>query len=240
MGADDYRERVYRSYRRNLAPELKQGAADPGAQEAFWRRHYLPHLPEDRGAAILDLGCGDGALLGFLEREGRTAVSGVDASPEQAAAARKRGLEVEHGDFFSFLKTRPGRYDAVIASDVLEHLRKDEALALMDLVHAALKPGGVFVAQTINAESPGFARQLYVDLTHETAYTRYSLSQLFSTAGFSSSSFFALEPSGKLRRRLLWKLSCFALALYYHADTGSGIVRHDHIFSSLLLAVARR
>ena len=240
MGSKDCRERVYREYRRNLAPELTSGSVDLGARDALWAGYYLPRLPADKDAAILDLGCGGGELLDFLRRRGYRRLEGVDGSPSQAAAARARGLAVEHGDLFEFLKARPGRWDAIVAVDVLEHLDKDEVLRLADLVLAALKPGGAFVAQTVNAESPGWGRQLHADLTHEQAFTRYSLSQLFAVAGFSSSEFAPARPGGGLRQRALWRLTELVLGLYAHAETGSGMRRHGRLFTPTLLAVARR
>ncbi|PIP43376.1 MAG: methyltransferase, partial [Deltaproteobacteria bacterium CG23_combo_of_CG06-09_8_20_14_all_60_8] len=56
------------------------------------------HFPVDKGVAILDLGCGHGALIHVARELGYRNLRGVDGSPEQVAAARRLGIEgVEAG-----------------------------------------------------------------------------------------------------------------------------------------------
>lgn len=46
------------------------------------------HFPADRDAAILELGCGRGALLHAFRQTGHINARGVDGSSEQVDAAR--------------------------------------------------------------------------------------------------------------------------------------------------------
>jgi trans-aconitate methyltransferase len=94
------------------------------------------------GERVLDLGCGDGALTETLATLGCTVV-GVDASPEQVAAARRRGLDARVAD----ARALPfaGEFDAVFSNAVLHWIR--EADAVIAGVHRALKPGGRFVGE---------------------------------------------------------------------------------------------
>lgn len=90
---------------------------------------------------ILDLGCGDGALTAILAQQAR--VTGVDASAEQVAAARARGLDAHVAD-----GTRLGfteEFDAVFSNAALHWMR--DPGAVIDGVWRALKPGGRFVAE---------------------------------------------------------------------------------------------
>ena len=93
------------------------------------------------GERILDLGCGDGALTRRIAA--RASVLGVDASPEQVAAARGRGLEarVADGTRLSF----DAEFDAVFSNAALHWMRDPDAA--IDGVWRALKPGGRFVAE---------------------------------------------------------------------------------------------
>jgi trans-aconitate methyltransferase len=94
------------------------------------------------GERILDLGCGDGFLTERLAALGCDVI-GVDASPEQVAGARRRGLDarVARAEALPF----DGEFDAVFSNAVL-HWVKDAAGAIA-AVHRALRPGGRFVAE---------------------------------------------------------------------------------------------
>src|SRR5690348_9278161 len=90
---------------------------------------------------ILDLGCGDGALSVVLAQRAR--VTAVDASADQVAAARSRGLDAHVAD-----GTRLGyaaEFDAVFSNAALHWMRDPDAV--IDGVWRALKPGGRFVAE---------------------------------------------------------------------------------------------
>ncbi|MEB2286215.1 MAG: methyltransferase domain-containing protein [Myxococcales bacterium] len=94
------------------------------------------------GERILDLGCGDGALTAKLAACGCD-VLGVDASPEQVAGARARGLaaEVASGEDLPFAS----EFDAVFSNAALHWMRRPGAVIAG--VRRALRPGGRFVAE---------------------------------------------------------------------------------------------
>ncbi len=99
-------------------------------------------LAPQPGERILDLGCGDGALTEKLVAAGAEVV-GVDASAEQVAAARARGLDarVARGEALPFA----AEFDAVFSNAALHWMR--DADAVLVSVHRALRPGGRFVAE---------------------------------------------------------------------------------------------
>jgi trans-aconitate methyltransferase len=109
------------------------------------------------GERILDLGCGDGALTEKLARLG-CAVVGVDASPEQIAAARARGLDarVADGQRLAF----GAEFDAVFSNAAL-HWMKDPDAVIAGAARA-LKPGGRFVGELGGA---GNIRRIVLALT---------------------------------------------------------------------------
>lgn len=235
-----YRQRVYEAYRDAYAPELEMDRADAAAVHAHFDAHYRPLLPPDKSAAIVDIGCGQGFFLEWLKERGYENIEGVDGSPQMAELAKKKGLAVSRADMMEYLRARPARFHCITASDVLEHFAKDELLDLLDAVFAALKPGGRLLVHTVNADGLVWGRVFYGDITHETAFTRYSLHQLLTTAGFRSLEFRAVTPTGAgargwLRRRLFGGMR-LVVSLLHHAESGSGILRNDHLVSSSLIA----
>ena len=93
----------------------------------------LAPLPGER---VLDLGCGDGELTEKLIDRGAEVVA-IDASPEQIAAARARGLDahVASGEELSF----ETEFDAVFSNAALHWMTRPEAV--IDGAWRALRPG---------------------------------------------------------------------------------------------------
>jgi SAM-dependent methyltransferase len=156
------------------------------AAALVYRRDIRPWLPLPSAGRVIDIGCGQGELVRLLLADGYDAL-GIDVSPEQAAIAQAAGLgRVRHGDYRDLLMERTNWLAAVTATDLLEHLTKDEVLETFDRVVKALAPGGVFVARVPNAVSPLGGHIRYGDFTHESSFTVRSIRQLAAAAGFSS------------------------------------------------------
>src|SRR3954463_10600883 len=98
---------------------------------------------------ILDLGCAAGALGAGLKRRSGAEVVGVELHSDYAATAAGRLDRVVQGDVGEALARGDlGRFDCVVAADVLEHL-VDPWLALRQAA-ALLEPGGTVVISLPN------------------------------------------------------------------------------------------
>jgi 2-polyprenyl-3-methyl-5-hydroxy-6-metoxy-1,4-benzoquinol methylase len=100
---------------------------------------------------VLDLGCSTGALGAALKARQDVVVVGVELDPAHAREAERRLDRVLVGDAEELLApggTELGRFDCVVAADVLEHLR-DPWTALRRAA-ALLDPGGVAVVSLPN------------------------------------------------------------------------------------------
>ena len=104
------------------------------------------------GKAVLDVGCGGGLLAEEFARLGCD-VTGVDPSQPSLEAARQHaeraGLNISYqlgrGEQ---LPAGDASFDVVYCCDVLEHV--DDVHAVVAEISRALKPGGVFLYDTIN------------------------------------------------------------------------------------------
>lgn len=238
----DNRDRLYASYVSTHFADIRPLGQLSATDRAYFHRHFRDLLPAHRGATIVELGCGYGALLLYLKERGYRNVMGVDVSEEQVALAHSLGLtHVEHGSAEEFLTGRHDVFDIVLAVDLIEHLTRDELLALLDLIRTALRPGGKLVVQTVNAASPFFGRVRYGDLTHEQAFTASSIRQAFRACGLEPEVVLPVEPAihGVISaiRFGLWQAFKAFTALYLAVETG---VLRGHVLSQNLIAVAAK
>ena len=123
---------------------------------AIPRARYVHKILSENGcsqnAKVLDLGCGIGLVAEEMTKQGY-AVTGVDPGEQTIALAKayaaEAGLAIDY-------RVGPGEnlpaeshgYDAVYSLDVLEHV--DDLNKVASEITRVLKPGGLFVFDTIN------------------------------------------------------------------------------------------
>ena len=79
----------------------------------------------DAGSRVLDIGCGDGALLAHLAREKGVDARGIELSQSGVNACVRHGLSVIQGDADSDLDAFPnGAFDVVVLSQTLQATRR--------------------------------------------------------------------------------------------------------------------
>ncbi|MEO6841076.1 MAG: class I SAM-dependent methyltransferase [Bradyrhizobium sp.] len=139
-------EETLQFYRSNA-----QSYADWAKAPSTRLKGFLALLPP--GGLILELGCGAGNHSAVMLREG-FAVRATDGSPEMAAiASRRLGHPVEAMRFDEL--DAQEAYDGVWASACLLHVPRDQLESILDRIHRALKPSGVFYASFKIGEGDG-------------------------------------------------------------------------------------
>ena len=79
------------------------------------------------GARVLDVGCGDGALMAALRGERQVDARGLELDPANVAAAVARGLSVIQGDADTDLVDYPAdAFDYAILSQTLQTTRRPD------------------------------------------------------------------------------------------------------------------
>lgn len=88
--------------------------------------------------SILDIGAGNGKILKYFKKRGWE-VSGIEPHPGiNQDEANELGI---HREFFSDVNfSELGKFDAIVMSFVLEHVR--EPINLLEQAHSTLKEGG--------------------------------------------------------------------------------------------------
>jgi 2-polyprenyl-6-hydroxyphenyl methylase/3-demethylubiquinone-9 3-methyltransferase len=101
------------------------------------------------GRSAADVGCGAGLLAEPLARLGAV-VTGVDAAPENIAAARDhalgQGLEIDYR--VGGAEALDGRYDLVTSLEVVEHVA--DPAGFVGALAASVAPNGLLILSTPN------------------------------------------------------------------------------------------
>lgn len=189
--------------------EFHQTGLEYAEKQADWNLQTLmPYLPVARGIDVLDIGCGMGFALLAFKKFGYKTVLGVDIDQSQIDACREIGLDAEKiSDLATYLKLNPKRFGLISLFDVLEHIRPDKQIETLRDIHEALAPGGRLLVKVPNASSIVAARWQFIDFTHFTSYTEYSIRYAIRTAGFARVDVPAtenLEPRPSLRLTTLF------------------------------------
>ncbi|MBI4569152.1 MAG: class I SAM-dependent methyltransferase [Planctomycetes bacterium] len=140
---------------RDLYDEADASKNGPG--EATALRHaarnigHLERLLSRRAGRLLDVGCGNGHHLAVAREHGWT-VEGVEMDARRAARAREVfGLFVVQGAFEEAAARIEGRFDAVLMSNILEHLV--DPVGALRAVAGLLAPGGMAYVDVPNFAS---------------------------------------------------------------------------------------
>jgi 2-polyprenyl-3-methyl-5-hydroxy-6-metoxy-1,4-benzoquinol methylase len=206
---------------------------------------YYDCLSTDKEIRILDIGCGDGKFLFFLQKSGYTNIEGLELSSQQAKEARKHVKCPIHvvEKTSIFLQKHPGAYQMITINDVLEHIPKQETISFLHSALEAIEPGGNIVINVpqVSGVTSLFCR--YNDFTHETLFTEMSLKQVLLSAGFSNIRFIPQKLPLKwnprhLAYKLARKLWHCVLKLIYTIELPAE--KHPSIFQTRLVASARR
>ena len=244
----DYRKRMYDAHISTLWKYTHSlSLAEYEHLRKVYRRRFSPFLPRDKDARMIDLACGAGHFLYFLQKEDYSGARGIDISEEQLEVARQVGVKnVEVGDFTILLSQHKEEFDFISANDVIEHLKKDEVLELLDLVYAALKPGGTTFMMTPNAASLFGSRLAFIDFTHETPFTAESLAQVLRVAGFEDVAVYGEKPIahslGSAARTIMWKLlkNIVKGYLLIEGSIGFGLWKREVILEPRMFVVGRK
>ena len=194
-------------------------------------RTFIPHYVEmlDVAAAaipartrtLVDLGMGTGALSSrCLTVAPQACAVGIDVDPEILALARRRLGGRGSFTVGSFMRTPLPACDALVASFALHHVRTRPAKAsLYRRIHAALKPGGLFVSVDCQPAEDAAVRRAQFDAWQAHLRRNYSSARARSIfAAWSREDVYvpldaevALLRSAGFRVELLWRRDAFAV-----------------------------
>jgi 2-polyprenyl-6-hydroxyphenyl methylase / 3-demethylubiquinone-9 3-methyltransferase len=119
-----------------------------------------PHASEPlAGLSVIDIGCGGGVLSEPLARLGAR-VTGLDPATRNVAVAKAHaegeGLAIDYrAQTIEAVAGAGERFDVVLAMEVVEHVA--DVPAFVAAAASTVRPGGLFVAATLNRTLRAFA-----------------------------------------------------------------------------------
>ena len=109
------------------------------------------------GKRVLDVGCSEGFGTNLLAETAASCL-GADLDADAIAVANQSvGSENLHFVAMDVLTTDPGRFDAVVTLDVIEHIFQDNEDAFVARMARVLEPRGILVIGTPNITSDRYA-----------------------------------------------------------------------------------
>ena len=158
-------------------------------------RTYLPYVETLRDGLVIDLGSGRGEWLELLSEAGIRA-RGVEENRVSIAQCRERGLEVIDDDALAHLHGLPdGSVAAVTGFHIIEHMRNEALVSLIDEVMRVLRPRGLAIFETPNPENVLVGSNFfYLDPTHHHPLPRELMKFLFDRRGFDPVEVLNLHP----------------------------------------------
>ena len=147
----------FQKYKKRGAYHWEQISKHPVKRNSFVLARYLNvvHLLENtlgtlENKRILDVGCGDGVLTYFLAKKGAI-TAGIDLSEIAIEFAKSKlkkfNIDFKVGSAYT-LPYNDNSFDAVVSSDVIEHL-EDVNSYLLELKRVTKKGGGIIISTPI-------------------------------------------------------------------------------------------
>jgi len=147
-------------------------------RKAVWievARHLREYIREDGN--LLEIGAG---YCDFINAAGAAGKHALDVNPEVREHAAP-GVQVHIQDARS-IALPAGSFDAVFASNVLEHFDDGELIRLMGGIEGVLKPGGKLILVQPNYRYA--TREYFDDYTHKKVFSHLSLCDFLVSRGF--------------------------------------------------------
>ena len=144
--------------------------------KALWRHFFSRRVQPDD--CVLDLGCGYGDFINNVVARRRLAVDSWADMPRHMAP----GVEPHVGTAWDLGWIEDGAVNLAFASNLFEHLTKDEIARTLELLARKLAPDGRL---TLLQPNYRYAyREYFDDFTHVTVFSHTSLTDFLESLGW--------------------------------------------------------
>ncbi len=172
--------------------------------------------------SVLEVGCGTGLFLRYLEACGYQEIVGLDMDENLAdALGDLNRSEIYLDDVTSVLKNKLAnrKFDRIVLLDVAEHLHLDVLVELMKLLRTHTNHDGRLLLRVPNIESPWGLKMFFGSFDHITPLSPGRMYELGKMTDWSCQGVFPQE-TGRLFKRLKERFlnKVLGALLSYHPD----------------------
>jgi SAM-dependent methyltransferase len=214
--SDEQRAKFYKSHRERSATNFKK------KHRLQFDRDFAELTGATPSMAVLEIGCGTGLFLRYLEAYEYEEIVGIDGDENLASALRDLKLsEVYLDDALSVLKNKldTRKFDRIVMFDVAEHLQLDVLVNLMNLLGDHINIDGKLLLRVPNIESPWGLKMFYGSFDHVTPLSPGRIYELGVMTNWLCEGVFPQKPNSIMRRLkegLINKI--LGALLSYHPD----------------------
>lgn len=151
-------------------------------------KHFWHPTNTQKNMSVLEIGCGTGLFLQYLNFKGVTNYTGIDNDPALDNFVHPDvKAQFKITDVFDFLSYQSSKqlFDRIVMFDVLEHFDQLTGNKLLQELAQILEKNGCILVRVPNMSSPWGGQYQFGDLTHQAAYTPGSLRQLAIASGLN-------------------------------------------------------
>ena len=214
--SDQQRAEIYQSYRDRSATGFKKKHVRQFDQEFTRLTGAAPAM------SVLEIGCGAGLFLRYLEAKGYREIVGVDRDSQLLEAlADLKHAEIHFGDITEILVNALAgrRFDRIVILDVAEHLQLDVLVGLLAALKNHITEDGRMVLRVPNVESPWGLKMHFGSFDHVTPLSPGRMEELAVMSGWICRGTYPQPPGRMWRRAKERRLAgLMASLLSYHPD----------------------
>ncbi len=131
---------------------------------------------------VLEIGFGNGTFAAWVKSKAACYV-GTESNPELVDRAKRAGIEAYPATFDTSTIANGRSFSLIAIFDVLEHLEKEEIIAILGSSSRCLASNGRIIIRVPSGDSPYSGHLMHGDLTHKTHLGSFAFYQLATLSG---------------------------------------------------------
>lgn len=144
--------------------------------KSLWRFYFSREIAPEH--TVLDLGCGYGSFINTVVAQRRIALDNWPGFPRHLLP----GIEPVVASVTELGFLEPGTVDFAFASNIFEHISKDNLAEVLEGLRRALRASG-----TLTIVQPNYRyafREYFDDYTHQSVYSHVSMTDFLVAHGY--------------------------------------------------------